>query len=441
MIPSDGNSLFDSSLDSAAEDLAIQQALLAGGKIRLQSMGVGGPGGRRDAKQRRETKVADKRARKGKGKAVYVSSSSSSDDDDDEFDSDDDMFNGKSTWADQGDDYIAEMHQFLDDNKDLLMAQDRKERKKMFKAIEGGDFRGIDFDDDFAPSRATKTGRKAKAPHSLGGGDFADELQAQWDRDRSKKGDYKRARALARAEAAEAATQHRPLGKHSKPPKHGRREVPAEALNGPASDVALVNAQIRSFLMFDLSSQTLALPPMSKKSRVAVHLLSEVYQLKSKSMGTGKARFPVLERTARSGVAGIDQRKVNAILGTAAGERQTHWGGAPLRGKQLGLMRALEGKQKGAGGGGGGGGGGGKKHNEGAVVGQGADRLGEGNLGFALLKKMGWTEGAQMGLSGGISEPIAARIKNSKGGLGSGFSVSRSEAVFMAAAPRSAVEW
>lgn len=137
MLQSDGD--FDSSIDSGAEDLAVQQALLAGGKIRLQSMGVGGPGGRRDAKLRKESKEQARTKAKGKGKAHYASSSSSDDDGEDiELDSDDDMFNGTSTWAQGTDDYVAQMHEYLDDNKDLLMAQDRKSRRKMFKAIENG---------------------------------------------------------------------------------------------------------------------------------------------------------------------------------------------------------------------------------------------------------------------------------------------------------------
>ena len=36
----------------------------------------------------------------------------------------------------------------MDDNADLLDSRDRKSRKKLFKAIQDGDFRGVDFDDD-----------------------------------------------------------------------------------------------------------------------------------------------------------------------------------------------------------------------------------------------------------------------------------------------------
>ncbi|KAM0747076.1 hypothetical protein T439DRAFT_272741, partial [Meredithblackwellia eburnea MCA 4105] len=173
---------------------------------------------------------------------------------------------------------------------------------------------------------------------------------------------------------------------------------------------------MREFVM-DPTKETLALPPMSKKSRVAVHLLAEVYGLKSKSVGKGSSRFPVLEKTKRSAVFGVDERKVRAIVHTAAGEGAGRWnsGGGLNKGKMGGLWAALSGEKPSSSGQRGGG----AKHREGVVVGVGAEKIGSDNVGFALLQKMGWKEGDQIGMSGGISEPIAARIKTNRSGLGS----------------------
>lgn len=88
----DQDASFDSSLATSDEDAAIERALLAGGTIRLSSMGQTGSGGRRDVKER-------KRVAKGKGKQVVESESDSSDDDDA-------MFEGGNTWADNDEDYI-----------------------------------------------------------------------------------------------------------------------------------------------------------------------------------------------------------------------------------------------------------------------------------------------------------------------------------------------
>ncbi|KDE04695.1 hypothetical protein MVLG_04918 [Microbotryum lychnidis-dioicae p1A1 Lamole] len=409
----DASSHRDSSISSGAENDAIEAALLAGQTIRLSSVGVSGPGGRRDRKER-------KRAKKGKGRWVE---SDSSEEEDDEVR----MFTGENTWADNDEDFIQELQDILDTNESLLLGSGRKNRKKLFKAVQNGNFDDIDLmlEDDVlltsGPSRKLKT--KSKASKPTWDGEFADELQAQWENDRAKKSDFKRKRALARAEANEAA-----------PHKFKKGHVPPASFAG-SSDVAVINLKMREFILHDLEQGSLSLPPMSKKSRVAVHLLSEAYGLNSKSVGKGKARFPVLVRTQKTTTYGVDERKIRAIISTAEGERMlggAQYGGR-AKGKQGGLWAALSGDgKKSSGAGGGGGGMGGKRHDEGAVVGQGADRLGEDNIGFALLKRMGWSEGMQIGRTGGISEPISARIKTNKSGLGSGYSVSRIEAQIMA---------
>jgi hypothetical protein len=227
---------------------------------------------------------------------------------------------------------------------------------------------------------------KSKAKSRVGGGEFASSLQSQWSEDRKKKGEYKRHRAEARAVSEEASPW---LNKKAKAPKAAPGSNP--------SDVVQINAKIRHFLMHELGQSSIALPPMSKRSRVAVHLLAEVYKLKSKSLGKGKARFPVLERGPNSGVFGVDERRIRAIVGTAEGEPSYKNSGGPSRkagGKMGGLWAALTGDTKrssgkASGGGGGGGGDSSRKNREGAVVGQGADRLGEGNVGYELLKRMG----------------------------------------------------
>lgn len=240
-----------------------------------------------------------------------------------------------------------------------------------------------------ATADAPLAGRKSKGKPSSSG-TFADSLQAQWSADRAKKGDYKRNRALARAEAQEAAPWA--SKKSSKAPS------PVAGVN--SSDVATINHQIREWLMHQIGKPALSLPPMSKKSRVAVHLLGEVYGLKTKSLGKGSMRFPVLERGSKSGVFGVDERRVQAIIATAEGDPRGAYGkgaaagSSKARGKMGGLWAALEGRPAGSGrkSGGGGGGGGGNEANrnrEGAVVGQGADKLGEGNVGYELLKRMG----------------------------------------------------
>ena len=75
-----------SSSDDEESSRQIEAALLSGNTVRFSSMGQSGPGGRRDKKEK-------KRIKKGKGK--WESGSS-----------DDEMFDGNGTWADDDDDYV-----------------------------------------------------------------------------------------------------------------------------------------------------------------------------------------------------------------------------------------------------------------------------------------------------------------------------------------------
>ncbi|GAA5895769.1 hypothetical protein JCM8208_005083 [Rhodotorula glutinis] len=464
---SDDDSSIDSSLssstDSDVELHAFESALLAGKKISMQRMGQAGSGGRKDERERKKARA---RERKGKGKAHVVDSSSS----DSDSDGAEVMFTGNDSWADRDEDYISQVQAAVRLNADLLSTaqggraarrSNRRERNKLFTAISQGNFDDIDLYDEaadldedlveamFAEQEEAGFGgpsKKQRKKDKTFNGAFSQQLAAQWDLDRSKKASKKAKRAAERAAAREAEFRDTYRDKAS---SYSRGKAGAKSLarsGDDDNDAATINTRMRHFIVTDLSSTSMSLPPMAKKARIAVHLLAEVYGLKSRSMGSGKNRFPVLERTSKTTVVGVSERRVRAIVGTADGEHELDgmdgdWGGprgkGKYRGKVGGLWKALEGatgKKSG---------GGGRrdqlgKNSEGAVVGQGADKIGEDNVGFALLKKMGWTVGGQIGLSGqGLHEPVVARVKTGKSGLGlgGGFAVSRDEAWALARAP------
>ncbi|GAA5946140.1 hypothetical protein JCM3765_000132 [Sporobolomyces pararoseus] len=471
----DSDSSFDSSAStsttSSAENRAIEAALLSGRTLRLQAMGSK-PSLGSAKKAEKARKLEKKRLRKGKGKAEqawYEEKGGDSDEDS----SDDDMLDfrgdfgngGQPSWADDDEDFIAKMQRTVQMNADLLSTAaggksarrgNRKERNKLFKAISDGNFEDVEFDYDLDEAEAiermiadeedemmygtpssSKRKNKNKKSRNFDGA-FSEDLASQWELDRQKKAVKKNERAAARAAALEADS--RDASKYGKKSK-GKQASKFSTTLDSRNDAATMNSIIREFIVYDLTGQTLDLPPMSKKSRIAVHLLAEVYGLKSKSMGSGKHRFPVLERTRKTTIVGVSERRIRAIVGTADGENELDdgyafggYGGGKRKGGKIGaLWKALDGasgKKAGRGGGGGT-----RKNNEGAVVGQGADKLGSDNVGFALLKKMGWSEGTQIGLSGGIHEPIAARIKTGKHGLGSGFPARKSDMYTLARAP------
>src|SRR6266576_3435412 len=49
---------------------------------------------------------------------------------------------------------------------------------------------------------------------------------------------------------------------------------------------------------------------------------------------------------------------------------------------------------------------------------QAAPKIDSSNRGFRLLEAMGWSEGKQIGITGGLDQPLMAIIKHSKLGLG-----------------------
>ncbi|GAA6058013.1 hypothetical protein JCM3770_006646 [Rhodotorula araucariae] len=454
-----GAESFDSSLssstDSDVELFAFESALLAGQKVSISRMGQGGSGGRKDERERKKARRSE---RKGKARAAEADSDEdSSEDDDDAI-----LFTGKDTWADRDEDYISQVQAAVRLNADLLCTaqggragrrSNRRERNKLFKAISEGNFddvdlydEALDLDDELVEAMFAEQeeamafvggpSKKQRKKDKTFSGAFSAQLAEQWDLDRSKKASRKAQRAAERAASRDAEFRDSYRDKHQSRGKAGAKML---TLNGAQNDAAAINTRIRHFIATDLSATSLSLPPMAKKARIAVHLLAEVYGLKSRSLGSGKARFPVLERTSRTTVVGVSERRVRAIVGTADGEHEldSDWGGprgkGKYRGKMGGLWKALEGASGQKSGGGRGQLG---KNAEGAVVGQGADRIGEDNVGFALLKKMGWTEGGQIGLSGqGLHEPVVARMKSGKSGLGSGFAASRSEAYALARGP------
>ncbi|GAA6018862.1 hypothetical protein JCM8202_002265 [Rhodotorula sphaerocarpa] len=445
---SDDSSL-SSSTDSDVELYAFETALMSGGKIQLSSIGQSGGGGRKAERARRKER---RRERKGKMRAF------AEEDDDDDSSDEAEMFGGGDTWADQDEDYIARLQNVVRANADLLETAkggrdarraNRRERNKLFKAISNGAFDDVDFHDDmddlddemanamFAHEEERAMGggssRKQRKKDKSFGGAFSASLADQWEQDRKTKAQKKAERAATRAAAREANTRDSYRSKG----KGGKKAKAAREADSQSNDAATINTQIVRFIQFDIGQSSMALPPMSKKARIAVHLLAEAYGLKSRSMGKGNSRFPVLERTSRTTVQ-VNDRKVRAIIGTADGEDELGmgYGGRPRGGKMSGLWKALEGASgKRSGGGSGARGGTVGRNSEGTVVGQGADKLGTENIGFALLKKMGWTEGGQIGLSGGLHEPVAARVKTTRQGLGSGYSVTQREAYGMARAP------
>ncbi|EPQ56874.1 hypothetical protein GLOTRDRAFT_110330 [Gloeophyllum trabeum ATCC 11539] len=302
--------------------------------------------------------------------------------------SDDDVSVEYAPWSDD-DDLVAAVQDFIDGNEDILNGRsNRKERNKLFRAIQQGTFDELE---EFAPAKR----RKDK------GKDLPPELQDQWQRDRAKKAEYKRQREHARIEAAADPLARKKGG------KKGRKTMRAAARLDPSIEVPnrVVNMvslerQIRRFIADIGGSQSMALPPCDKGTRKIVHELAGAFNLTSKSKGSGADRYTTLIKTTKTGVY-INEKKVTRIMRrfkSDYGGAGDGWGTPGGKGRRV--PAALP------------------KHREGDEVGKAAPKIDSTNVGFRMLAGMGWSDGDRIGLSGGLEAPLAAVYKKTKLGLG-----------------------
>ncbi|KAK5114301.1 hypothetical protein LTR62_002552 [Meristemomyces frigidus] len=263
---------------------------------------------------------------------------------------------------------------------------------------------GFDIMDLERPSlRVPKKGRKGKPPPELD--DLSDEelrsdLLGSWESDRAKK-------RLKKAEREELRQQ----GLLGSAGRKGKADLGAKYLQGMT--MKQVHDELRIFLQDD-GQRSRPFPPMDKKDRKALHEVADALNLKSKSVGAGHNRFPVLYKTAFTAeYTDFSFEKIiyasnKGFLKNSAHKGKKGRGQAPSRG---------------GGAVGRGGGGGFDKAavslRNGEVVGGNARELGKENLGHRLMEKMGWSAGMALGKEGeGMKLPVAQIMRTGRAGLG-----------------------
>lgn len=174
-------------------------------------------------------------------------------------------------------------------------------------------------------------------------------------------------------------------------------------------DLGTLEGQIRRFIADIGSNNTMVLPPCEKVMRKKIHELAVAFNLKSQSKGHGKGRYTTLIKTSHSGIK-VNERKIRRILAEDSG----NWDAPRRNGRPaVALNKHREGEEVG------------KVSGAGIngslhmlIIEQAAPKIGESNIGFKMLASMGWTEGARIGLSGGLDAPLTAIMKKTKLGLG-----------------------
>ena len=158
-------------------------------------------------------------------------------------------------------------------------------------------------------------------------------------------------------------------------------------------------------------SSVLSLTPMDKRERIVVHEIANVLNLKSKSVGGGRSRYPVLYKTSRTvgfnqdAIGDIEARLTKKRFLPRLDKRVKHGSKAPkdaFRRRGTGASGAAV------------------SYRDGEIVGAAAPELGSENRGRAMLEKMGWSTGTALGASNnkGIMQPVIHIVKTTKAGLG-----------------------
>ena len=274
------------------------------------------------------------------------------------------------------------------------------------------------------PTNVLCTGAKRGKGKQLGG-EFAAELEAQWAKDRAKKATRKWEREEAKLRAAldplsfsigngkgkgKGQGDGKGKDKVKNTNKASTKGMRAASKLDPDTtlalapraivDLASLEAQLRRFVD-DVRAgvrESVALPPMHKGMRKAVHEMAAVLGVKSVSKGEGAGRYTTLIGTSRTG-AGVNEKKLKQVM--------KRYGRGVGGGREGGRGRGGKGGRM-------------QRHKEGDEVGKAAPKIGESNIGFKMLASMGWSEGGRIGstTSVGLEVPLTAIIKHSKLGLG-----------------------
>ncbi|KAF8459464.1 hypothetical protein BGX38DRAFT_16335 [Terfezia claveryi] len=241
-----------------------------------------------------------------------------------------------------------------------------------------------------APKKKRNKDKAKRTQWDLSDAELKTQLRCHWDNDRKAKKGKKAEREALRKEGL--------LGMGCMP---GKKDMKARYIDG--MNMAQVHKEVHDFLMSDYPS--IALPPMGKAARKAIHNVAFALDLESRSQGHGKHRFPVLFKTRKTDVYIGDSGLIMRQLGMS--EKKTF---LPRGDQTPKKFRKL----------GGGGGGAGVAHRDGDMVGGHAPEIGLDNKGRRMLEKMGYKTGTGLGAEGnkGIMAPIIAVVKTSRAGLG-----------------------
>lgn len=261
---------------------------------------------------------------------------------------------------------------------------------------------GFDIMDFERPSlRPKRGGRKGKMPpelEALSDDDLKNEMLGHWSTDREKK----RLKKAEREELRMAGLLGAGVA------KKGKADLSMKYKQGITT--TQIHAELRIFLQ-DVTKTTRSFPPMDKDDRKSLHEIASVLNLKSKSVGAGKNRAPVLYKTNRTAeytdamFTRVTDAASRGFFKNSAFKGKKPKGGAIPKAQRGGKGRGADTSSTGL------------RHGE--VVGGGAKEIGRENFGHRLMEKMGWQKGTALGKEGsGMLTPVEQIMRTGRSGLG-----------------------
>ncbi|ANB16006.1 Sqs1p [Sugiyamaella lignohabitans] len=291
---------------------------------------------------------------------------------------------GMDAFASSGDELDAIIRQLVQEDNDVS-ARKKKNKDAILESFSESVLE--------APKRV----KKGKVPKfEVSDDEIREYLEKQWVKSR----EAKRIRKQQREELRKA-------GLLKKPKKSAKDVTHLKYRYLDKITVDDVVQEIENFIHNE-STTTLQFPPVDYNARYIIEKLCQAYYLKSQCRGDGLNKVIIATKTSSS-FGDFDEPKVNRYLNRRKVFPRTDTKRESVRRKRPAEMKL----QKSSGGGGI------VHHKEGDVVGATADELGADNIGRQMLEKMGWKVGMGLGTrSVGIIEPIAAKVKKTKWGIG-----------------------
>ena len=255
---------------------------------------------------------------------------------------------------------------------------------------------GFDIMDYDRPSlRPTKKGRKGNLPpelEALSDEELKEGMRTTWANDRRKKSAKKAEREELRMQGLLGAAG-----------RDGKADLSQKYPFGMTK--IQIQEELRIFLEND-NQQSRPFPPMGKNDRKELHEIASVLKLSSKSIGSGKDRYPVLTKTSRTRYSpDILSRAIDASSkgflghGSKTARKLSRQSTKAAKGG-LGNTTAAQ-------------------LRNGEVVGAGAAELGKESVGHRLMEKMGWSKGMALGKEGeGRLVPVEQKVRLGTAGLG-----------------------